>query len=115
MPSKTNDTTRQILKFLFDQGVFAYRNSVGGGAASYTKQNGEITNRFIQFGKSGSPDIIAITPPDGRFLGIEVKTGRDRLRPAQEGFITNARRMGAEVLIVKDFNHFLEQWKQLKP
>lgn len=109
----TNETTRRILKFFFLYGVFAYRNSVGGGAASYTTKTGDIHNRFVQFGKSGSPDIIAILPKSGRFLGVEVKTGRDRLRPEQIGFISNARRMGAEVLVVKDFNDFLSQWNQL--
>ena len=43
-------------------------------------------------------------------LGIEVKTGRDRLRAEQEGFHEQARKSGAYILVVKDFEDFLRQW-----
>lgn len=60
--------------------------------------------------KVGVPDITGILPPSGRALYIEVKTGKDRMRPEQEGFKINCERMGALHLIVKDFEDFKRQW-----
>lgn len=107
--SPTNETTRRILNFLLDNGVFAWRHNVlpvplpGGG--------------FRPGSKSGIPDIIGILPAlggnnrcAGRFLGAEIKTGKDSLRPEQEGFHFTARKLGAVIFVVKDFDDFLEQW-----
>lgn len=108
----TNDATRRILHFLiFDVGALAYRHNVlpipvpGGGARPG--------------GKSGVPDIVSILPPVGQFLGIELKKGRDKLRPTQEGFHTTARKLGAIIIVASGndsdeiFNSFLNQWNQL--
>jgi Holliday junction resolvase len=100
--SETNETTRSILKHLYEQGIFAWRTNVtgiplpGGG--------------FRPAAKKGLPDLMAILP-GGKFLGIEVKTGRDKLRPEQIGFIANTQRMGAEVIVVKDFKEFLDKYE----
>ena len=99
--TKTNETTRFILNELYKRKIFAWRQNIAGIPLP---QGG-----FRPAGKSGLPDIIAILPPDGHFLGIEVKTGKDRLRLEQVGFILNAERMGAKVLIVKDFEDFKTQ------
>jgi hypothetical protein len=61
-------------------------------------------------GKTGVPDILGICPPAGTFLGIEIKTGQDRLRPEQIGFHSSARSCGARVLTVKTWEDFLEQF-----
>lgn len=61
---------------------------------------------MYQMGKVGSSDIFAILPPAGTFLGIEVKTGKDSLRPEQTGFIKNIEAMGGKCLVVKDFEDF---------
>ena len=100
--SQTNKTTNAILKFLFSAGIFAWRANVlpvpllGGG--------------FRPGGKAGTPDILGILTKTGRFLGIEIKSGRDRLRPEQIGFHKNAMDAGALILVVKDFEDFLTQW-----
>lgn len=101
--SKTNETTNAILSFFFSAGIFAYRANVlpvplpGGG--------------FRPGGKAGTPDIVGILPPTGKYFGVEVKTGKDKLRPEQIGFHKNARDAGALILVVKDFEDFREQWK----
>ena len=100
--SQTNDTTNSILKFLFEKRIFAWRQNTAGIPLP---QGG-----FRPSGKTGLPDIFAIVPPEGKFLGIEVKTTKDRLRPAQEGFIANAAKMGATVLVVKSYEDFLSQF-----
>jgi len=107
----TNETTAQILKFLtFDIRAFVWRNNVlpvplpGGG--------------YRPGSKLGVPDIIGILPEwgemaGGTFIGIEVKTGKDKVRPEQEGFHSTARKLGAIILIVKTYEDFLQQWEQL--
>jgi hypothetical protein len=86
---------------------------VGGGLSTYTTKSGDIKSRFLQFGKSGSPDIISILPTTGRFCGVEVKVGKDKLRPEQEGFIASTRKMGGEVLVVKTYEDFLIQFNNI--
>lgn len=107
----TNETTSQILKFLtLDIGAFVWRQNVlpvplpGGG--------------FRPGSKLGVPDIIGILPKignmaGGTFIGVEVKTGKDKVRPEQEGFHFTAKKLGAIILIVKDFKDFETQWQQL--
>ena len=107
---QTNLTTNQILKFLFNEGFFCWRNSVGATGSSYTTKTGDTKTRYMAYGKPGSPDIMAICPPDGRFLGVEVKTGKDKLRPVQLGFIATAEKMGATVLVVKTYEDFLTKF-----
>jgi hypothetical protein len=43
------------------------------------------TNRVVKFGLKGSSDVIGITR-DGRFLAIEIKVGKDFLKPEQIAF-----------------------------
>lgn len=42
--------------------------------------------RVIRYGFPGSPDIIGILRPNGRFAGIECKVKRDRQRDDQRKF-----------------------------
>lgn len=103
--SKTNQTTNLILKDLFNRGIFAWRNSVGALRTDHG---------YYQMGKTGSSDIIAILPSHGQFLGIEIKTGRDCLRPAQLGFKANIEKMGAVYIVVKDFNDYLDRIRSIR-
>lgn len=105
MTSATNQTTRNILNYLFSKGIFAWREDTTG---LFDPRIG----RFRPAAKTGKPDIMAILP-GGKFLGIEVKTGVDKLRPEQVGFIANTEKMGAKVLVVKDFDDFLDKIKEL--
>lgn len=100
--TKTNETTQLILNYLFKKGIYAWRNSVGA-----IKSQG----KFYQMGKLGSSDIFAVLPPHGTFLGIEIKTGADKLRPEQVGFIKNVQFRGGGAIVVKDFDDFFEQFR----
>jgi len=57
---------KKCLLHLSSVGIFAYQNSTGATKGS--------AGRYIRFGFPGSPDIVGIMP-DGRYLGIEIKTG----------------------------------------
>lgn len=42
--------------------------------------------RVISYGFKGSPDIIGVLNPTGRFVGVECKVKLDRQRPDQRTF-----------------------------
>jgi hypothetical protein len=107
--SPANTLTKEILNYLFSQRVFAWRNSVG--AFGVMRPNGKQS--FLQFGKVGSPDIIAILPNAGRFAGFEVKKGKDKLRPAQVSFKRQAEMCGGLYIVVKDFEGFLGEFARV--
>jgi hypothetical protein len=52
-------------------------------------------------------------PPVGRFFGIEVKIGKDKLRPAQLSFKRQAEFCGGLYIVVKDFEGFLEEFADI--
>jgi hypothetical protein len=105
--SPTNQTTNDILNFLFQHRIFAWRQNSGGIPMVH---DGAIVG-FRPSGKTGQPDIVGIF--NGRYLGIEVKTGKDRLSEGQVSFHLQARKSGALILVVKDFPDFLSQWEKL--
>ncbi len=107
--SQTNETTSNILEFLTRSKIFCWRQNV---APIPVARAGSVVG-FRSGGKSGISDIVAISPPNGRGVFIEVKTGRDKLRPEQEGFKRNVTLMGAMYLEVKDFEDFKRQWEKL--
>jgi hypothetical protein len=104
--TQTNETTRKIIAYLFKQGVFAWRQETGG---IYDKSR----NIYRTAAKTGVSDILACLPSNGTLLAIEVKTGTDRLRDEQIGFLENVRRMGGLAIVAKDFEDFLNQWSTL--
>lgn len=81
------------LEYLGYRGVFCYRNN--SGAIPVEAASGR---RFIKFGTSGSPDIIAVI--EGRFVGIEVKAAKGKLRPSQEAFRDQLTIRGKGIYIV---------------
>ena len=102
--SATNETTKAILNFLFNKGIFAWRQNTTGVP---TPQG------WRPAPKTGVADILAVLKPMGRLLAVEVKTGRDRLRLEQVGFGRNIEAMGGIYLIVKDFEDFERQYDDI--
>jgi len=95
--SLSNKLTSDLLIFLFDLGIFAWRQNTQG---TYDAKKGV----YRPAAKVGVPDIIAVAPPDGTFLGIEVKIGRDRLSEVQEGFKSSIRHVGGHYIVAKDYD-----------
>lgn len=104
--TKTNETTRLILNFLFEKGIFAFRQNTVGIP--------DPRGFFRPAAKKGVADILGCLPPTGRMVACEIKTGKDHLSPEQIGFLANIKRMGGIALVVKDFDDFLLQWQNLK-
>jgi len=107
--SLTNQTTNEILSFLFSHRIFSWRQNSGGVPMI---KDGFLTG-FRPSGKVGQPDIVGILPTSGTYLGIEIKTGKDRLSEGQLSFHSQARKAGATILVVSDFEDFLDQWNKL--
>jgi len=107
--SEANDLTKFILTFFFEHRIFACRHGVAAGSAQYTNKEGDTKSRYFRAGITGAHDVFVWLPPDGKFLGVEIKIGKDRLRPEQEGFISNITRMGALSMVVHSREDFLNK------
>ena len=69
--------------------------------------------RSMQVNIPGCPDIIGWLAPAGRFVGIECKSDRGRLRPEQVAFRDTLTRMGGiyiEARSVADVDAVLGRW-----
>lgn len=111
--SKANDLALFVVEYLFKHGIFACRHGVVAGKAEYINKKGDSKSRFFHGGIVGGHDIFAWLPPTGRFMGIEIKIGSDRLRPEQIGFHSNVVRMGALSLVVRSEEDFINQVKPI--
>src|SRR3990167_10525397 len=98
--SETNKTTQLILKYLFDKKIYAWRQNSSPIPLS--------TGGFRPAAKSGLGDIIFIH--HGHHYEVEIKTGKDRLRPSQIGHRANLLRAGATYFLIKNFDDFLNQF-----
>jgi len=52
-------------------------------------------------GMEGLPDIVVIVPPNGRFLGLEVKSASGVLREGQKRFKANLEAAGGMFRVVR--------------
>ena len=82
------DIQRTILIYLKEQCIFHWRNNSG--------KKGKYT-----FGLKGSSDIIGILP-NGRFLAIEVKYGKNKPSEDQVAFIKNINDNGGLAFVAYD-------------
>jgi hypothetical protein len=70
-----------------------WRNNVGTGR--------DPSGRVIRFGVPGSADVFGILAPSGRFLALEIKSAKGRLRPEQAGWGEMVRRQGGIYEVVR--------------
>ncbi len=106
--SPTNQLTSQILDYLYGQGAFCWRSNVVGIPIAGT-------NRMRPGSKLGVPDILGCfkgnTCPVAHFLAVEIKSGSDKLRSEQIGFIKSVEHVGGIALVVHNFDDFLIKWQ----
>jgi len=88
-PTET-DLIKPSLQLLAMRGAFAWRNNTGGMP---TPSGG-----FIRFGTPGSGDIFAVLP-DGRFLTVELKCGKNKVTPAEAAFMAQVRDRGGVCIV----------------
>lgn len=96
-----NDLTKQILQYLGLVGVLAWRSNAG----RFEDSKGI---RRLWAAPTGSGDILAVMPPDGRFLSIEVKVGKDRVRDSQRDWIEQVRRRGGRAIVARSLQDVID-------
>lgn len=106
MKSTEKETQKACIELLNAKGFFCWRNNTG----AFQGQGGG----FYRFGFKGSPDIIAILPPTGHFLGIECKDIKEDLNENQDHFKNLTEKMGGSYIVAKSIDDlilFLKEWK----
>jgi hypothetical protein len=82
---------------------------------SRIQSQGQWNQKLGVFTKStvrkGIGDIMAVI--DGRTIMIEVKIGRDKLSEAQLKTKADVENSGGYYMVVKDFEQFMNEYKQL--
>lgn len=63
------------------------------------KVKDESGERYVRFGKKGSPDVLACIK--GRFVGVECKTGTGRQRTEQVNFAAALSRAGGIYILAR--------------
>ena len=99
--SRANELTNNIIDFIYRQGGYAWKSTSTG---VFDQRRGI----FRTAAKKGVADILACR--NGRFIAIEIKIGKDRLSPEQEGFLKNIEYAGGLWFVAKDIDSFKEWW-----
>ena len=87
----------EILRWLAKEhpNYLTWRNSTGA-------MHGVDTGTFVRFGLVGSSDIICITPPNGRFVGIECKRRNGGVQTKeQKAFQRAVERVGGVYILAR--------------
>lgn len=91
------ETQISILDYLAKRQIFHYRNNTGAM---------KIDNRFVRFGSSGSPDIIAVI--EGHYVGIEVKSEKGEQSDDQKAFQASLLHAGGIYFLVRSIDGAME-------
>lgn len=106
----TNAVTRAIIDYFHVLGGMAWRNNTGAMRKPYTDKGGATREHFIPFGEKGSGDVLALLR--GVFYSIEVKTGKDKLRPTQDQWIARVIANGGVAFVAHDLDDVIERVSQ---
>src|SRR3990167_6629608 len=92
---------RTIIEYLRLRRIFHYRQNTG---AFKTERGG-----FYRFGVSGAPDIVVVV--NGRYIGLEVKMGRNKQSIAQKKFQQELEQAGGLYWLVHSLEDVIEKLK----
>jgi len=95
------DIQKRILAFLRREGVFHWRQNVGGFQ--------DRTGRWVSFGVLGLADIIGIEPGTGRFLAIEVKRRGEGQTARQRRFQERVEAAGGLYILARSVDDVREK------
>jgi hypothetical protein len=113
--TKANDLTKAVIKYIQLTGGQAERISVTGRRVDNTRIVSDVLGFKRQIGSTrwikssmqrGSADISATIK--GKSVKIEIKVGKDRIRPEQEIYRDQVERAGGTYLLIGDFDTFYE-------
>lgn len=80
----------------------AWRNETGVGLTFAEP------HRPFKYGLKGSGDILGILAPAGRFVSLEIKSGKATQRESQKNFEAMTIRMGGLYFLVRDANEAIQ-------
>ena len=104
--SEASQLTNQIIDFIYRRGGYSWRASSTG---IYDQKAGA----FRTGSKKGVSDILACFK--GQLIAIEVKIGKDRLSPEQQGFLENISAAGGNYFVASNFFAFQNWWGKQYP
>jgi hypothetical protein len=87
----TAELTKACIRLLTLRGYHVWR--ANSGRAQYN----------VTLAPPGTPDIVGYSPI-GRFIGVEIKVGRDELRPAQVEWLWDANKHGCNTAVVRELD-----------
>jgi hypothetical protein len=91
----------QILDYLRLKGCYVWRNNTGAFVRNYySMKEARWKETFFRSGQRGLPDIIGIAP-DGKFIGIEVKTQTGKVSPEQKVTLQTMANLGAWAFVAR--------------
>jgi Holliday junction resolvase len=100
--SHASELTNKIIHELYTAGAFCWRAESAG---VFDRQKG----LYRTAPKKGVADILACFK--GRLIVIEVKIGKDRLSPEQDGFLQNVEHAGGSSYVARTFEEFRDWWR----
>lgn len=106
---KETQIVRDCLTYLKLKGVLAFRNNSG---QIFLNQGDKV--RVVRMGLKGSPDIIGVMPPDGKFLAIECKTEKGKLTEHQKLFGEEVVKKGGIYLVVRSIDDLINFFEAKK-
>ena len=86
-----NDLTKSVLSICSAYSVNAWRQN-----------NVRAVKGRTFTGKKGVPDVIGFTKK-GKFLGVEIKAGKDKLSPEQKQFHEDLKEKGGISVIIRTY------------
>src|SRR3990167_3635338 len=101
----TNSLTQAILRAVNYSGWKAWRN--GNHAVWSKKRNAFMKNPTTLLGVS---DIIGFRRRDGKFIAVEIKTGKDKLSPHQTNFLADVKASGGIAIVAHDYDQFEKEF-----
>jgi len=105
-PPTAGEITSAILTYLTLQGFAVWRQNTAG---IYDQKTGRY--RLNPQSRKGVPDIIGFRKSDGVFIGVEVKAGRDQLRPEQKQFLDELKAAGGLAFVAHSFDQFQQSFE----
>lgn len=104
-PSLESAIQKTILEYLAVKNIMHWRNNTGGtriGANNHSK------GYFMQWGSPGSPDILCILKPSGRFCGIEVKSTTGKQSDLQKKWQQRCEENGGLYILARSLDDVIK-------
>lgn len=100
-----NGLTKSVIDYLTHRHCKAWRNQSVGIYDPTTKRYRKNPNHL-----KGVPDVLAFTNK-GRFIGVEIKVGRDKLSPEQCDFLNEVLCCGGIAIEARNIEQFIEEFE----